>query len=152
MAVATQRTCEIPARQMLNEAGLRVTRQRLALVGLLFGKGERHVTAEGLYRELARSGAPGSLSCVYNTLRRFSEIGLLRRVPIYGAAAYFDTRIGHHHHFYANDEDRLMDVGTDIALQAVPVPPPGYELVIIDVLVRVRRSVSSHSSAAVACA
>lgn len=147
-----RQTSVIRARQMLNEAGLRVTRQRVALVGLLFSKGERHVTAEGLYRELQHSGAPGSLSCVYNTLRRFSEIGLLRRVPIYGAAAYFDTRTGHHHHFYSHDEDRLMDVSTDIAFQAVPVPPPGYELISIDVLVRIRRSISSHSSAPVACA
>lgn len=147
-----QQKHKAPARQILNEAGLRVTRQRIALVEILFEKAERHVTAESLYDELVRSGAPGSLSCVYNTLRRFSEIGLLKRVPIYGSAAYFDTRIVHHHHFYANDEDCLMDVSADITLEAVPVPPPGYELVSIDVLVRVRRSIPSHSSATVPCA
>ena len=130
---------DAPARQILAEAGLRVTKQRVALVKLLLGKGQRHVTAESLYAELVRSGAPGSISCVYNSLRRFSEIGLVKRVPIYGSAAYFDTRIGHHHHFYASDEDRLMDVPVDITLEAVPAPPSGYELVRVDVLVRIRR-------------
>jgi Fur family iron response transcriptional regulator len=130
-----------PASDILSNAGLRPTRQRLALAKLLFGERGRHVSVDSLYDELVRSGAPGSLSCVYNSLRRFSEIGLVRRVPVYGSTAYFDTRLNHHHHFYAVDEDRLIDVSADaVALAAVPSPPQGYELVSIDVLLRVRRA------------
>jgi Fur family iron response transcriptional regulator len=37
--------------EMLQAAGLRPTRQRMALGWLLFGKGARHLTAEMLYEE-----------------------------------------------------------------------------------------------------
>lgn len=132
------------ARALLRQAGLRATRQRMALVDLLFGCGGRHVSVEGLHRELLGVGAPGSISCVYNSLRRFSEVGLVRRVPVYGATSYFDTKLDHHHHFYAEDEDHLMDVPMNaIALDDLPPPPLGYELVSVDVVVRVRRERSA---------
>ena len=37
--------------EMLQAAGLRPTRQRMALGWMLFGKGDRHVTAEMLYEQ-----------------------------------------------------------------------------------------------------
>lgn len=128
------------AREVLADTGLRVTRQRAALTSLLFGNDGRHVSAEGLYAELVQAGAPGSISSVYRALKDFSEAGLIRRVPIYGAAAYFDTRLDHHHHFYAEGEDRLLDLPSDrIRLGELPSPPDGYELVRVDVVMRIRR-------------
>ena len=38
-------------KDMLRTAGLRPTRQRVALGWILFGKGDRHVTAESLFEE-----------------------------------------------------------------------------------------------------
>lgn len=130
-----------PASDILAKAGLRPTRQRLALADLLFRGGPRHVSVDCLYDELSRRGAPGSLSCVYSSLRRFSDLGLLRRTPIYGETTYFDTQLDHHHHLYVVDEDRLMDVPPDqIAIDRMPIVPNGYDLVSVDVVVRVRRS------------
>src|ERR1700689_3359935 len=40
---------------MLRQVGLRPTRQRMALGWLLFGKGDRHLTAEMLYEEATRA-------------------------------------------------------------------------------------------------
>jgi Fur family transcriptional regulator, iron response regulator len=135
------------ARDVLAGAGLKATQQRVALTKLLFGRGARHVSAESLYDELVRSGAPGSISCVYNSLRRFSEIGLLKRVPIYGSTAFFDTQLDHHNHFYALGEDRLMDVPAGrIVVRNTPSAPDGYELVSIDVLLRVRRKGAALSA------
>lgn len=119
---------------------MRATQQRLALMDLLFGGGGRHVSAEGLHGELVRSGAPGSISCVYRSLKGFSELGLLKRVPIYGSTAWFDTQVDHHHHYYAMDEDRLLDVpGGRVTVCDLPEPPHGYELVEVDVVLRIRR-------------
>jgi len=64
--------------ERLAAAGLRPTRQRLALTSLVFGQGERHLSAESLHAEAARAKVPVSLATVYNTLRRFTECGLLR--------------------------------------------------------------------------
>ncbi len=128
------------ARELLADTGMRVTRQRAALMALLFGRSGRHVTAESLHEELVRASAPGCLSSVYRALRDFSDAGLLKRVPIYGSAAYFDTQLDHHHHFYAEDEDVLMDVPAErISIRDLPEPPEGYELISVDVLVRIRR-------------
>ena len=119
---------------------MRATQQRLALMDLLFGGGGRHVSAEGLHGELVRSGAPGSISCVYRSLKGFSELGLLKRVPIYGSTAWFDTQVDHHHHYYAMDEDRLLDVpGGRVTVCDLPEPPDGYELVEVDDVLRIRR-------------
>jgi len=65
----------------LASAGLRPTRQRLALTELVFGRGERHLSAEDLHAEAIRAKVPVSLATVYNTLRRFTDCGLLREVP-----------------------------------------------------------------------
>jgi Fur family iron response transcriptional regulator len=51
--------------EMLQSAGLRPTRQRMALGWLLFGKGARHLTAEMLYEEATLAKVPVSLATVY---------------------------------------------------------------------------------------
>jgi hypothetical protein len=58
---------------MLRELGLRPTRQRLALGFMLFGKGDRHVTAEMLYDEACKAKVAVSLATIYNTLHQFTD-------------------------------------------------------------------------------
>ena len=70
---------------MLRGAGLRPTRQRIALGTLLFGKGDRHVTAEMLYEEANAANVPVSLATVYNALHQFTDLGLLRQVAVDGS-------------------------------------------------------------------
>jgi len=56
----------------LTDAGLRPTRQRLALANLLVGDGQhRHVTAETLYSAVKESDESVSLATIYNTLKVF---------------------------------------------------------------------------------
>src|SRR5262245_55300105 len=71
-------------KSMLREVGLRPTRQRMALGWILFGKGDRHLTAEMLYEEATKAKVPVSLATVYNTLHQFTEVGLLRQVAVDG--------------------------------------------------------------------
>src|SRR5271154_4269279 len=59
--------------EMLQAAGLRPTRQRMALGWLLFGKGARHLTAEMLYEEATLAKVPVSLATVYNTLNQLTD-------------------------------------------------------------------------------
>ena len=125
---------------MLRQVGLRPTRQRMALGWILFGKGDRHLTAEMLYEEASRAKVPVSLATIYNTLHQFTEVGLLRQVAVDGAKAYFDTNATTHHHFFVEDDDALLDIpGADVVLGATPTPPEGYEIARVDVVVRLRR-------------
>src|SRR4029077_14779287 len=80
-------------KSMLHQVGLRPTRQRMALGWLLFGKGDRHLTAEMLYEEATLAKVPVSLATVYNTLNQLTDAGLLRQVSVDGTKTYFDTNV-----------------------------------------------------------
>ena len=125
---------------MLREVGLRPTRQRMALGWILFGKGDRHLTAEMLYEEATRAKVPVSLATIYNTLHQFTEVGLLRQVAVDGTKAYFDTNVTAHHHFFVEGEDELLDIpDAEVLVGKTPTPPEGFEIARIDVVVRLRR-------------
>jgi Fur family transcriptional regulator, iron response regulator len=127
-------------KEKLRQVGLRPTRQRMALGWILFGKGDRHVTAEMLYEEATRAKVPVSLATVYNSLHQFTEAGLLRHVAVDASSAYFDTNNSAHHHFFIEDKNELMDIAaSDMLVGKMPSPPEGYEIARVDVVVRLRR-------------
>ena len=129
-----------PAKR-LRQSGLRLTRQRTALAGLLFGSGDRHVTAEELFSEAADAHIRVSLATVYNTLNLFTAAGLLREVAIEGAKAYFDTNTSNHYHYYFEEETRLMDIEpSDLRVEGLPPLPEGRRIDRIDITVRLCRS------------
>jgi Fur family iron response transcriptional regulator len=124
----------------LRKAGLRPTRQRVELAGLLFAQGNRHLTAEILREEARGAGVDVSLATVYNTLHQFTGAGLLRPVVVDAMRSYFDTNIGEHQHFFLEDESTLIDIpGESIAVAGVPAPPRGTTIDRVDVVVRIRR-------------
>jgi Fur family transcriptional regulator, iron response regulator len=124
----------------LRDAGLRPTRQRTVLGQLLFGHGDRHVTAERLHGEALRAGEKVSLATVYNTLHQFKRAGLLRELAIDGARAYFDTNTSNHNHYFVEPEGELLDIPSDtIRVDGLPTPPVGMVISHIDVVVRLVR-------------
>lgn len=135
-------SCPISAvKARLRTAGLRPTRQRMALGWLLFAKGDRHVSAEMLYEEALRAREPLSLATVYNTLRQFSEAGLLRQVSVSGPKTFFDTNVSEHHHFYNEDDETVVDIpGSTIQVAGLPEAPEGMMISSVEVIVRLRRA------------
>jgi Fur family iron response transcriptional regulator len=126
--------------EMLQAAGLRPTRQRMALGWLLFGKGARHLTAEMLYEEATLAKVPVSLATVYNTLNQLTDAGLLRQVSVDGTKTYFDTNVSAHHHFYLEHNHELVDIpDPHLMLQKMPEVPDGYEIARVDMVVRLRK-------------
>ena len=123
--------------KLLRSAGLRPTRQRVALACLLFSEGDRHVTAEALHEEALTRKVPVSLATVYNTLHQLTEAGLLREVAVEGAKTYFDTNTSNHYHFFCEHSGRLMDIATgSIRIEGLPEAPEGKTISRVDVLVR----------------
>jgi Fur family transcriptional regulator, iron response regulator len=128
------------ALELLRAAHLRPTHQRLALVRLLFERGDRHVTAEQLHAEAVAAAVRVSLATVYNTLHQFIEVGLLREVVVHSGRSYFDTNVSYHHHFFFEDTGRLLDIpGEHVAFSGLPEPPGGAAVRRIDVIIRVDR-------------
>jgi Fur family iron response transcriptional regulator len=125
------------AGELMRRAGLRPTRQRVALAKLLFREGDRHVTAEMLHDEAVRAGQRVSLATVYNTLHQFKRAGLLREIAIEGQRAYFDTNTSNHNHYYIEGDGTLVDIpsGT-VRVEGLPAPPDHLRIAHIDVVVR----------------
>lgn len=128
--------------QWLVGAGLRPTRQRVALADLLVGDGkDRHVTAESLFESAGQRGEKVSLATVYNTLRAFCDAGLLREITVDGSKSYFDTNMTDHPHFYWEDDHRLSDApAEELEIARIPDAPSGAEIASVDVVIRLRRS------------
>jgi Fur family transcriptional regulator, iron response regulator len=132
---------------LLEQAGLRPTRQRAALATFLFQEGNRHVTAEDLWQEAGAAGVRLSLATIYNTLNQFAEAGLLCKVCINGERAYFDTDLGNHQHFFVKAENRLIDIpAAHMPFAELPEPPEGYSIAKVDVVIQLVRNKSGGSS------
>lgn len=130
----------VDAALKLRAAGLRPTRQRLALAQLLFDGGDRHVCAEALHGEAVARKVPVSLATVYNTLNQFKSAGLLREIAIEGDRSYFDTNTSNHCHFFMEEDGRLIDIEDDsLEVLGLPQPPDGTEVGRIDIIVRLKR-------------
>ena len=124
----------------LRSAGLRPTRQRVALARLLFDGEDRHVTAEQLHSEALAASIRVSLATVYNTLHQFTAAGLLSEVVVEPGRSYFDTNADNHHHFFCESTGKLQDIpGDAVVVGALPSAPPGTEISRVDVIIRVRR-------------
>jgi len=122
----------------LRNAGLRPTRQRIALAKLLFDGCDRHVTAESLHAEALENTIRVSLATVYNTLHQFTDAGLLREIVVDSHRCYFDTNVDDHHHFFHEDSGRLEDIpGDEVVVSKLPQTPAGQTVRRVDVVIRI---------------
>ena len=129
-----------PYAQVLDQirnAGLRPTRQRMALAKLLFEQGPRHVTAEKLHAEAQDKSIRVSLATVYNTLHQFTGAGMLREIIVDPARSHFDTTTHEHGHFFHEDTGYLEDISHDVKLTEMPTAPKGGKINSVDIIVRV---------------
>ncbi len=137
----TGKTRERPylkAVQKLRHAGLRPTRQRLALAKLLFDGPNRHVTAESLHEESARANINVALATVYNSLHQFTDAGLLREVVVSPGQTYFDTNVSDHYHYFLEKEGCLEDIPEGlVGIDRLPEEPAGKKFSRIDIIIHV---------------
>ena len=126
----------------MRRAGLRPTKQRVALAVLLVGDGQdRHVTAESLYASACESGEVVSLATVYNTLSIFCDAGLLKEVFADGHRSWFDTRVDDHPHYFWEESGELVDAPTEsMKISDLPEPPEGAQIADVNVVIRLRRA------------
>lgn len=132
-----------PVRQftpaLLREIGLRPTRQRRLLANLLFGDGDRHITAEAVFTEVKTLGHKMSLATIYNNLRVFQSVGLLREIVVDSGKVFFDTNTSYHHHYLIEDDNTLIDIPEErIAVAYTHVLPAGFQVQRVDVVIRTR--------------
>lgn len=94
----------------LRRRGLRVTPQRLAVLGGLEDLGGHRAADELAEHARARIGGI-SRQGVYDALAALGAAGLVRRIELPGAPAYYELRVGdNHHHLVCRVCGRTEDV------------------------------------------
>src|SRR6476660_8983321 len=81
----------------LKSAGLKATLPRLKIINLFETSKVRHLTAEEVYRILAKEGTDTGLATVYRVLTQFEQAGLLVRHHFESGKAVFELNKGGHH-------------------------------------------------------
>ena len=122
----------------LENNDVRPTKQRMVLAKLLFEKGKRHVSAEDLYTEVRKEDRKISLATVYNTLKQFTKIGILKEVVVDQNKSLYCNEDKSHYHLYIEDEGKVVDIPTENINLDLPYFPACLNLHDVDVIVRVR--------------
>ena len=121
----------------LSNIGIRPTKQRMILAKLLFENGDRHISAEEIYDELKKDDRKISLATIYNTLKQFTDIGLLREINIDQKKSIYCTNHDPHYHLYIEDENKIIDIPQKNIDLNIPQIPACLSLHNIDVIVRI---------------
>ncbi len=83
--------------QEIRKAGLKVTLPRVKILELLESSGQRHVSAEDVYKMLLEKGEEIGLATVYRVLTQFEAADLVTRHNFEGGHAVFELDRGEHH-------------------------------------------------------
>ena len=114
----------------LRRVGLRVTASRLAVLTAL-AAGAPHASVDAVVSAVRERLGDGSAQTVYNVLRTFTDVGLVRRIEPAGRPGLYELRVGdNHHHMVCRRCDAIADV--DCAVGDTPcltaADDAGYEI------------------------
>lgn len=124
--------------ERLRAHGIGPTRQRLRIAHVLL-EAPQHLSADQVLAAVNREQPAVSKATVYNTLRLFTEYGLLREVIVDPTRVFYDSTTQPHHHFYNPRTGELIDIPAErLAVSGLPPAPPGTEPAEVEVIVRLR--------------
>jgi len=122
----------------IESSGIRPTKQRRVLAKILFEKGNRHLSADELFHDVKKEDRKISMATVYNTLKQFTSLGLVREVVVDQNKSLYCTNHKSHYHLYIEDEGKIVDIPTKNIDLNIPSIPACLQLHNIDVIVRIR--------------
>ena len=126
--------------EKLRTSGLRPTKQRISICRLLFDRKDTfHFTVNNLNNIIKKKiDNKISLATIYNTVHAFKSKGYLREISVNGDKSYFDTNVSHHHHFFNENTNELIDLkDTDINNIKIKKNIPGKKIKSIEVLIKI---------------
>ena len=120
---------------ILRKADIKITRQRVYLAGILFNLPQGHFTAEELHDETKQGNLKVSLATVYNTLKHFSQNGIIKTLQVDSQKTFFDRNTDHHYHI--KSDSIIEDISAeDVNVELSPTKiPRGKKIKSIDLII-----------------
>jgi Fur family iron response transcriptional regulator len=126
--------------RQLKRHGISLTPQRLEVAAVILER-PQHLSAEQILERLRAGGSRVSKATVYNTLKLFSERGLVKELTVDPDRKFYDSTTHSHHHFYHVETGELSDIPEDqVEILSLPPLPAGTVQESVEVLIRVRDS------------
>lgn len=92
----------------LRRAGVRITLQRQAIIRYLIAS-HSHPTADEIYQALSPDFPNISVATIYNNLRVFKSIGIVKELTYGDASSRFDFNTHNHYHVICEKCDKIVD-------------------------------------------
>lgn len=122
----------------LKQHNIMPTSQRVEVASILLAR-PQHLSADQIIDKLRVRGSRVSKATVYNTLKLFSEQGLVKELSLDSSRKFYDSTTHPHHHFYHVDTGELSDIpDSQVSIRGLPPLPKGTEQESVEVLIRVR--------------
>ena len=87
----------MPSTQELKASGLKATLPRLKILEVFQTAGQRHMSAEDVFKVLLIEDSDIGLATVYRVLQQFADAGILRRSHFDEGKSIFELDEGTHH-------------------------------------------------------
>lgn len=124
--------------ERLKEFSVMPTPQRIEVADVLLER-PQHLSADQILERLRRDGSRVSKATVYNTLRLFSDRGLVKELNVDPSRKFYDSTTHPHHHFYHVGTGEICDIAANqVGIMHLPSLPEGTEQESVEVLIRIR--------------
>ena len=124
--------------QKLKLYGVMPTSQRIEVASILLAR-PQHLSADQIIDKLNTRRSCVSKATVYNTLKIFSQRGLVKELSVDSSRKVYDSTTHAHHHFFHVDSGNLTDIpDSQVSINGLPPLPKGTEPESVELLIRVR--------------
>ena len=124
--------------QKLKHYGVMPTSQRIEVASILLAR-PQHLSADQIIDKLNSRRSCVSKATVYNTLKLFSQQGLVKELNVDSSRKFYDSTTYAHHHFFHVESGKLTDIpDSQVSIKGLPPLPRGTEQESVEVLIRVR--------------
>ncbi len=124
--------------EKLKQHGIMPTSQRIEVATILLAR-PQHLSADQIIDKLKGRGSRVSKATVYNTVKLFSEQGIVKELSVDSSRKFYDSTTDPHHHFFHVDSGKLSDIpASQVSISGLPPLPKGTEQESVEVLIKVR--------------
>lgn len=92
----------------LRKAGIRITPQRQAIIKFMISS-KTHPSADEIYQALSPDFPNISVATIYNNLRVFKDIGLVKELTYGDSSSRFDFNTHNHYHIICEKCGKIVD-------------------------------------------